>query len=87
MPISPILLTIKAFFAASDADFFSNQNPIKRKDERPTSSQNIYIIRRLCVRTMPSIEKSKYTEVSEIKGITFIAAHVFNGKEMHEKTD
>ena len=33
--------TIKAFFAASEADFFSYQKPIKRYDETPTNSQKI----------------------------------------------
>ena len=37
---SPIRVTINAFKAASLADGFSNQCPIRRYEHRPTSSQN-----------------------------------------------
>ena len=34
-PKSPIRLTMKAFLPASDAVFFSNQNPMRRYEQRP----------------------------------------------------
>ena len=56
IPISPMRLTTKAFFAASLADFFSNQWPIRRYELNPTSSHDTYIMKKLFVTTMPSIE-------------------------------
>ncbi len=38
-PKSPIRLTMNAFFPASEADFFSNQKPIRRYEQSPTPSQ------------------------------------------------
>ncbi len=37
-PKSPILLTIKAFLAASPVNFFSDQKPIRRYEQSPTPS-------------------------------------------------
>ena len=38
-PKSPMRLTTKAFLPASAADFFVNQKPMSRYEQRPTPSQ------------------------------------------------
>ena len=58
-PISPIRLTIKAFFAASPAGFFSYQNPIRRYEQSPTPSQPRNIKTKLSARTRLSMVKIK----------------------------
>ena len=58
----------KALLAASGGLSFSNQNPISKKELRPTSSQKIYIITKESASTIPFIEnvnipkKAKYLE-------------------------
>ena len=56
-PKSPTRLVSSAFFAASAAAGRSNQKPISRYDDRPTSSQNRNIWTKFVASTMPSIEK------------------------------
>jgi hypothetical protein len=63
MPImkekSPILLTMKAFFAAFAAAFFSNQNPISKYEQSPTPSHPTNMTRMLSASTRSSIEAAK----------------------------
>ena len=53
-PKSPTRFTMKAFMAASLADFLSNQKPISRYDARPTPSQ----------------PKNSWTRLSEVTSIS-----------------
>ncbi len=59
IPTSPMRVTMNAFFDASEADFFSNQWPISRYELKPTNSQETYIMKKLFVRTIPSMENVK----------------------------
>src|SRR5215831_5604120 len=54
-PQSPMRLTMKAFLPASDADFFWNQKPISRYEQRPTPSQPTNIVRNEDPRTSTSM--------------------------------
>jgi hypothetical protein len=58
-PASPIRVTIKAFVAAFAASGFSNQCPIRRYEQSPTSSQKTYSSMKFGARTSPSIEAVK----------------------------
>jgi hypothetical protein len=53
---SPIRVTINAFRAASLAEGFSYQCPIRRYEHRPTSSQHTYSSIKFGAKTSPSIE-------------------------------
>ncbi len=55
-PTSPTRLTMNAFLAASAADRFWYQNPIRLYDDRPTSSQPANTSSQLSARTRTSIE-------------------------------
>ena len=50
---------MKAFFAASPADFFLNQNPISRNEQSPTPSQPTNITTKLAPRTSTSMNEAK----------------------------
>jgi hypothetical protein len=50
-------VVINAFLPASEALFFSNQNPIKRYEVKPTNSQKMKISKKLLDKTSPNIEK------------------------------
>src|SRR5262245_66323932 len=54
-PKSPIRLTMNAFLPASDADFFSYQNPISRYEQSPTPSQPTNRIRKFAPSTSTSM--------------------------------
>src|SRR6478672_294857 len=54
-PKSPIRFTMNAFLPASDADFFSYQNPISRYEQRPTPSQPTNITRKFEASTRTSM--------------------------------
>ena len=56
-PKSPNLVTMNAFFAAAAAAGRSNQNPISRYEETPTSSQKMNSCNRLDASTRPSIDE------------------------------
>src|SRR5215207_2003816 len=56
---SPILVTMNAFRAASLAEGFSYQCPIRMYEHRPTSSQNTYNSMKFGETTSPSIEAVK----------------------------
>jgi hypothetical protein len=56
---SPMRVTMNAFRAASRADGFSYQCPIRRYEQRPTSSQNTYSSMKFGAKTSPSIEAVK----------------------------
>ncbi len=58
-PKSPTRLVRKAFFAASAAEFFSYQWPMRRKELSPTSSQKMKVMMKFEARTMPVIENMK----------------------------
>ncbi len=55
-PTSPMRLTMKAFFPASDALFFLNQNPMSRYEQRPTPSHPTNSRGRLPPRTSSSMK-------------------------------
>ena len=54
-PKSPMRLTMKAFLPASAADFFLNQKPISRYEQRPTPSHPTNITGRLAPSTSTSM--------------------------------
>ncbi len=56
-PQSPIRFVMKAFLPASDALFFSYQNPISRYEQSPTPSQPTNITRKLPPSTRVSMKK------------------------------
>ena len=58
-PKSPILLTMKAFLPAFDAESFRYQKPMSRYEQRPTPSQPTNMRRRLFAVTRMSIMKTK----------------------------
>jgi hypothetical protein len=58
IPVSPMRVVMKAFFAAVAAAGRSNQNPIRRYEQTPTSSHPTYRKIRLSARTNSSIEKT-----------------------------
>jgi hypothetical protein len=55
-PKSPMRLTTKAFFPASDADGLVNQNPMSRYEQRPTPSQPTNITGKLAPSTSTSMK-------------------------------
>ncbi|OPX60884.1 MAG: hypothetical protein A4E30_01069 [Methanomassiliicoccales archaeon PtaB.Bin215] len=52
---SPTLVTKNAFLAARAAEGLSYQKPMSRYEQRPTSSQNTNIWKKLLARTSPSM--------------------------------
>src|SRR5262245_58003559 len=54
-PKSPIRLTMNAFLPASAADFFWNQNPIRRYEHNPTPSHPTNITRKFAPSTSSSM--------------------------------
>ncbi len=58
-PTSPMRVVMNAFLAASAAERLSHQNPISRKEQKPTPSQAAYMSSRLSARTRVSIEATK----------------------------
>ena len=59
IPISPTLLVKNALLAARGGLSFSNQKPMRRKELKPTNSQNIYIMIRESASTIQFMEKIK----------------------------
>ncbi|OPY53998.1 MAG: hypothetical protein A4E51_01038 [Methanosaeta sp. PtaU1.Bin055] len=66
---SPTLVTRKAFLAAEAAEGFRYQNPIKRYEQRPTSSQNMKSWSRLSEKTRPSIAAVKRPASAKYRAI------------------
>jgi len=58
-PRSPAFVVQNAFTAARAASGFWYQNPIRRYEQSPTSSQKMNIWRKFEARTRPIIEKAK----------------------------
>jgi hypothetical protein len=81
-------VVIKAFFAASDAAFFSNQNPISKYDPNPTSSQQKYRKSKLSARTKASIapaNKAWTAKYHEILGSPdmYPTEYIWTSKDMN----
>ena len=56
--VSPIRVVMNAFFAASAAAGRSNQNPIRRYEQRPTPSQPRYRRRKLLASTSTNMKNT-----------------------------
>jgi hypothetical protein len=87
-PTSPNLVVIKAFFAASDAAFFSNQNPISKYDPNPTNSQQKYRKSKLSARTNANIapaNKAWTAKYHEILGSPdmYPTEYIWTSKDMN----
>jgi hypothetical protein len=57
-PKSPMRLTMNAFLPASAADFFLNQKPMSRYEQRPTPSHPTNITGRLAPSTRMSMNEA-----------------------------